>query len=127
MTDNTSIEAQMTDRELLERAAQAAGYKVRWHHIWECFVHDQPNIISGKDRHIWVPLEDDGDTLRLAVKLDISIRQKFAMVIAEYPWVDEEFNNRKVLCEGVLDDRYAATRRAVVRAAVATADNQGGV
>jgi hypothetical protein len=68
---------------------------------------------------IWNPLTDDGDALRLAVKLDISVRQQFAVVEADYPWTDEEFNERTTLCEAVLDDYCAATRRAIVRAAAA--------
>jgi hypothetical protein len=48
----------------------------------------------------WNPLTDDGDALRLAVKLDLSIDD--ACVIYS---------------DGASDDRYAATRRAIVRAA----------
>jgi hypothetical protein len=67
---------------------------------------------------IWNPLTDDGAAFRLAVELDISFRQQFAMVTAEYPWV-EGINTRKSLCEGVgpFNDYCAATRRAIVRAA----------
>lgn len=93
----------MNDKELLMLAAKAAGIKfeLKWY---------------GVD---WNPLHDDADAFRLAVKLDIRLRQKFAMVQAEYPWFDDEFNTRKVLCEGVLDDYCAASRRAIVRAAAA--------
>jgi hypothetical protein len=67
-----------TDRELLELAAKAAGYKVRWHDRWECFVHGEPHNINNPptlagQRQVWVPLDDDGDALRLAVKLRMSI------------------------------------------------------
>lgn len=56
----------MTDRELLEMAAKAAGCKVRWHEPWGCFVHTvminttNPPTLAGQ-RHIWAPLDDDGD------------------------------------------------------------------
>lgn len=66
------------DRELLEMAAKAAGYDVRWHEIWQCFVHvgpfntDSPPTLAGQ-RMTWVPLTDDGDRYRLAKKLDIRI------------------------------------------------------
>lgn len=66
----------MQDRELLELAAKAAGYNVRWHEVWQCFVHaepfntDNPPTPAGQ-RLIWVPLSDDGDALRLAVKLNM--------------------------------------------------------
>lgn len=100
------------DRELIELAAKAAGYgELR-------FLDDSSIIVNGRR---WNPLADDGDALRLAVKLDISTYQLFAMVQADYPCIDEEFNARKTICEGVLDDYYAATRRAIVRAAAAMA------
>ena len=60
----------MTDRELLEAAAKAAGYDVRWHEIFGCFVHVGPFNITNPptmagQRLVWVPLDDDGDALRL--------------------------------------------------------------
>jgi len=61
----------MTDRELLELAAKAAGYEVikwvsgRCGKYWATFL----------DTTQWNPLEDDGDALRLAVQLQISIEQ----------------------------------------------------
>jgi len=101
----------MTDHELLELAAKAAGYDVRWHEIFGCFVHVGPFNITNPptmagQRLVWVPLDDDGDALRLAVKLrmqiDILDRSVYALAM----------NGAKV-CE--LD--RAAVRRAVVRAA----------
>lgn len=67
-----------TDRELLELAAKAAGYKVTWNEHWNCFAHVVPIITTNPPtlsglRHAWQPLEDDGDSLRLAVKLGITI------------------------------------------------------
>lgn len=91
----------MNDRELLEMAAKAAGYPP-----------DRLIYGHGKPLHEWNPLEDDGDALRLAVKLDIVPRSINGVVFA---WRD-----------GVCDmqephngDPYAATRRAIVRAAAA--------
>jgi hypothetical protein len=52
----------MTDRELLELAAKAAGYKLSWPFDNVCVMHGDPSIP-------WSPLTDDGDALRLAVKL----------------------------------------------------------
>ena len=87
----------MTDRELLEFAAMAAGYKKR-------FVH-----YLG-----WNPLIDDGDALRLAVKLGIRVcpvtadgRNAYAAQDRLAGGVGEPHNG----------DPYAATRRAIVRAA----------
>jgi len=70
--------SEYTEKQLLEWAAKAAGYDVRWHEIWRCFVHvsplnnESPPTPAGY-RIVWAPLDDDGDALRLAVKLSISI------------------------------------------------------
>jgi len=105
----------MNDRKLLELAAKAAGYG-------ELRILDDTSIVVNSRR--WNPLADDGDAMRLAVKLDINLRQQFAMVTAEYPMLDEKFNTRKVLCEPVLDDHCASSRRAIVRAAAEIAAKQ---
>lgn len=59
----------------------------------------------------WNPLQDDGDALRLAVKLSLTIHQ----------WVDEVCvcNEKGTINEGIarIGNIYAATRRAIVRAA----------
>lgn len=105
----------MDDRKLQELAAEAAGYQVRWHENWRCFVHAKPHntdnapTIAGQ-RHVWSPLTDDGDALRLAVKLSIT---DLALVVGRH--VMEEKHR-----EG--DDIYAITRRAITRAAAAMAN-----
>lgn len=93
------------DRELLELAARAAGIDITW---------KEPSCGGGEIAYIgadsympiaWMPLSDDGDALRLAVKL----REKFGTDIAA--------------CFGIArfaeweSDPYASTRRAIVRAA----------
>jgi hypothetical protein len=99
----------MTDRELLEAAAKAAGYA-------ECdflsFEFDGLMNVYFEDgtQHSWNPLEDDGDALRLAVKL--------GLMVSYFP-----LNEVHVQCGDVVamepcgNDPYAATRRAIVRAA----------
>lgn len=59
----------MKDRELLELAAKAAGMAPPYdeHGIFSAWVGDP---VHG---HWWDPLGDDGDALRLAVKLDLTI------------------------------------------------------
>jgi hypothetical protein len=90
----------MTDRELLELAAKAAG-------LLEMAVGDKDI-----QRYLlrWNPLTDDGDALRLAVKLkmtmDVTDKASGAGAIG-LKWCSEP-------CK---DDPYAATRRAIVRAA----------
>jgi hypothetical protein len=86
------------DKTLLEMAAKAAGFPTGW-------------VLQG-----WNPITDDGDALRLAVKLKLGINippvvdGRIEVVtfygpiisIVEYPQND---------------DRNAAARRAIVRAA----------
>lgn len=104
----------MDDRTLLELAAKAAGYKVRWHEPWGCFVHTavinitNPPTLAGQ-RHIWVPLDDGGDALRLAVDLNIAFRNMGHIMTAVGS--GGQFN------EYADGDAYAATRRAITRAA----------
>ena len=99
----------MSDRELLELAAKAAG---------------MPKHLDGMGFEMahhpkWNPLKDDGDALRLAVKLRISL------MLAETP----PGNPEVIYClthdtgpewrtaKALHGDPYAATRRAIVRAA----------
>ena len=75
----------MTDKELLELAAKAAEIEIK-HWI-------------GSDPYSpkWNPLTDDGDALRLAVKLGIDVGE------AQFRWYDKTST-----------DPYAATRRSIV-------------
>ena len=110
----------MTDRELLEFAAKAAGIDVRW--IAECqdYYEHRPHMLPGYwDK--WNPLTDDGDALRLAVKLGISPLMYPACIGIKWPQ-----NNLPSKLIGIdapyedissEQDPYAATRRAIVRAA----------
>jgi hypothetical protein len=86
----------MTDKELLELAAKAAGLEVV-----------TPTMLAHGQ---WNPLTDDGDALRLAVKLRMHV-SIFADAIGigtpgggytETKWID---------------DANVATRRAITRAA----------
>lgn len=101
-----------TDRELLELAAKA-GYGFS-QPAWAVAPDGTPVVFElfGKQ---WDPLTDDGDALRLTVDLGIEPRwyesAGYAVARVVPPSGDmiriEEFG----------DDRYAATRRAIVRAA----------
>ena len=92
-----------TDRELLELAAKAAGY--------EYAKHGGYIVVDGIPGN-WNPLESDGDALRLAVKLgmlvDVTAFSVTAIVNGTIS-AQEKHNG----------DPYAATRRAIVRAAAA--------
>lgn len=96
----------MTDRELLELAAKAAGY---WNTEFDTW--------SGAPSLNWNPLTDDGDALRLAVKLYLTVSSCSGVVIVERPDVDHEGLDYPTFAERVADDAMAATRRAIVRAA----------
>ena len=61
----------MNDRELLELAAKAAGIEgLTWRNGSACFYYDDPE--TGREE--WNPLCKDGQALRLAVKLNFTVR-----------------------------------------------------
>jgi hypothetical protein len=95
----------VSDRELLELAAKAAGIEVT------AIVADGiPHRFGGG---YWNPLTDDGDALRLAVKCEIAINPWAGKTVC---WHEDSkvINHEKHDCN---DDPCAATRRAIVRAA----------
>lgn len=100
----------MSDRELLELAAKAAGIELMWKQDpeeWAAYVAINPYYHKE-----WNPLDSDGDALRLAVALKMKITIGNAIVMAEaigIPDVGVQFT----------DEPGAATRRAIVRAAAA--------
>ncbi len=95
----------MTDKELLELAAKAIGENpIR--------MIDAGMLLDGI-QDPWHPLENDGDALRLAVNLHFSV---FSNETAS--WVaygNPQIAHAEVHHGGV--NPYAATRRAIVRAA----------
>lgn len=101
----------MTDRELLEMAAKAAGLKLNGWHSWRGV-----GLAEGPHNY-WNPLTDDGDALRLAVKLRLDIQFEAESVgITNVITHDED--GFETGCEFMLmDDTTSATRRAIVRAA----------
>lgn len=60
----------MTDRELLELAAKAAGYEIEVDQYEVIYYHEGSGPQSWA---IWNPLTCDGDALRLAVQLRLMI------------------------------------------------------
>lgn len=104
---------QAEEKRLLEMAAKAAGIAIvpcscsnpRWP-----FKHDEAN--SGEHGH-WNPLVNDGDALRLAVTLGMALKStqgKSTAIVAVAHVVAIQDHG----C-----DPFAATRRAIVRAAAA--------
>ena len=102
VVDNFYLERGMTDRELLELAAKAAGYVV----VSRC--DDGRLGIEGLGRW-WHPLTDDGDALRLAVKLHFSVKNTDIRTSV--------LGHDLIAVTEAHGDPYAATRRAIVRAA----------
>ena len=105
-----------TDRELLEDAAKAAGLLVRARtqvvDADDCFIGIKVRVGPWNDRYkLWNPLTDDGDALRLAVKLEIQLDLMHSMNTVRAYGAPEG-----VIEEGAKDP-LAATRRAIVRAA----------
>ena len=101
----------MTDRELLEKAAKAAGWSARQSAFRanNFVVEFEPDSWTA-----WNPLTDDGDALRLAVKLGLVVAAHKNYAIVSLPYEGE------ALCHvPIAKDPYAATRRAIVRAAAA--------
>lgn len=97
------------DRELLELAAKAAGIKIsQWSNA------QAGGFLPGGRGDFWNPLTDDGHALRLAVSLDIEIKQYKGACIARWGQSGEYY---KWLSEPLDNDPYAATRIAIVRAA----------
>lgn len=107
----------MTDRELLELAAKAAGHKILEHHQLA-----RDALIGREAASLWIdgvstgwnPLKDDGHALRLAVSLGVCIGPNFDndRAVADAG----EFSQHHAF-EMFGEDKFAATRRAIVRAA----------
>lgn len=96
----------MTDRELLELAAKAAEGAPK-----NCTL----SLSEWIDISEWNPLTDDGDALRLAVKLRIGVQCHQER--GDYVLADDGDGHECCLSFGPEGDPYAATRRAIVRAA----------
>lgn len=102
----------MSDRELLELAAKAIGIPLEWTEL---------NIPRTTGWREWNPLVNDGDALRLAVKLGIGVS---SFMDESYSGDNNVARARHFDC-GEIDehaddndgDILAATRRAIVRAA----------
>ncbi|KWA35756.1 hypothetical protein WT41_01520 [Burkholderia territorii] len=106
----------MTDRELLELAARAAGYDPGHYEDADWFEirYGIKAALWLKDvEEYWNPLTDDGDALRLAVKLRLDIQLLDLGVVA----TNFKAPGRPYAVENYGDDHCAATRCAIVRAA----------
>lgn len=91
----------MTDREMLEMAARAAGKTIDQETFGE--YQDAHGGMVVADGEHWNPLIDEGDALRLAVHLGILLRTDFISLLGG------------LLASGM--DHCDATRLAIVRIA----------
>jgi hypothetical protein len=132
----------MTDRELLELAAKAAGW-IGWrskHGYWNINDPDgtaqtcctnwpiysastgdkllEPTFADALSEAGWNPLDDDGDALRLAVKLGIGA-QSYAALGYSHAGAESVMGSVVIKEPHNGTDPHAATRRAIVRAAAA--------
>ncbi len=122
----------MTDRELLEAAARAAG-GIPVPLVWIRPFDDELTPINNRGEP-WNPLTDDGDALRLAVKLGISIDPYPIYTMPKHGVLTKQRRPGDMLRESnptyraeVYDgDPCAATRRAIVRAAAAIGAHKEG-
>lgn len=113
----------MSDRQLLEDAAKAAGIAVEWRESVKCYCYSEsPYNVA------WNPLADDGDALRLVVRLGIKVmpypmwaEPKHSVIASKRvnapPDDDENTYVGPEAIEVYGEDPYAATRRAITRAA----------
>lgn len=110
----------MTDRELLEFAAKAAGMDGwEWDEEMQCIGRWKQDDLFGRLWQSWIPLEGDGDALRLAGTLKLSVTQMPAED-GDGPCIfvtDEK--SRDLAWEEIEEEseRQSAIRRAIVRAA----------
>jgi hypothetical protein len=96
-----------SDHELLELAARAAGYEPQG-------MEDGLMYLFGVQNG-WNPLADDGDAMRLAVKLGIQITPGTYLTRDAVAYVPGSMEVKEHV--SYQQDMATATRRAIVRAA----------
>lgn len=114
----------MEDKELIELAAKAYGFgDQEGNFIWTESEYPRGSKTNGAlwnymgwcdTAQLWNPLTDDGDALRLAVKLNIHVRVWVYACEAQYGDCESTGLIHASDCGG---DVCAATRRAITRAA----------
>jgi len=109
------MRANESDLGLLKMAAEAiANYhdgfdSALGHEVW--WLQEQSRFGA------WDPLADDGDALRLAVRLDIELRFHVAAAVPSTTASCKGKDDLPIAREIWSNDKPAATRRAIVRAA----------
>jgi hypothetical protein len=126
----------MSDKELLRLAAKAAEIEVpeknnAWFWLDDKGLHrDISGAGDGTRISVWNPLQNDGDALRLAVKLGLPISfplyrkpDPSTVCVGRYWHASDSlwYPYEEVLG----NDEYAAVRRAIVRAAAGIGSGRG--
>lgn len=117
----------MTDKDLQKLAAKAGDID---HPGGEHSIYDDGRLWDCKALRWWNPLHDDGDALRLAVKLRLDVHFELngpgmgtpiveVMDMAKY----HEAGTAFCAMQDCSEDPHAATRRAIVRAAAAIGEH----
>ncbi len=112
---------ELSDRGLLEAAAKQAGIEIEAYHElsepgYEYRVKEN-DPEDGPWMRLWDPLTDDGEALRLVVKMKMTVAVDVDRIDVGF---DADFNRH--VTEFIYEkptptDIFAATRRAIVRAA----------
>ena len=103
----------MTDRELLELAAKAAGIE----HLSSEYYVSGPELWDIERKRWWRPLTNDGDALRLAVQLGLIVCVMNGAHFTGIYISSESPCGKYDEVEHHGECALAATRRAIVRAA----------
>lgn len=112
----------MDDKTLLELSAVAAGIKIDKSAYNgggagnDGFDACGNVVLNWHDYKTWNPLTDDGDALRLAVSLQIVPIAGDLKCVAQW-WIRPAMIELDSVVEISGSDEFAATRRAIVRAA----------
>ncbi|HCK4428372.1 hypothetical protein [Pseudomonas aeruginosa] len=121
----------MNDRTLLELAARAAGMNIQRSRLDDPlhrdFLMNGEGVRNpGQCSFPWNPLTDDGDALRLAVRLgltvDIDLDESWTAIDYTADYQDKEIREG----HGCGTDPYGPTRLAIVRAAAEIGKSMGG-
>lgn len=128
----------MTDQQLLELAAKAAGLNIKAQSVnvddrWIGLIVGEKHT---REKKFWNPFTDDGDALRLAVKLGLKVSpyvffsercQLAASAVQSGGGMTEDIRGVfPAYSESFIQhDPYAATRRAITCAAAAIGETMG--
>jgi hypothetical protein len=107
-----------TDRELIEKAAEVAGLELgHWDEEVGCWNYQYRSPFT--NMHYWNPLTDDGDALRLAIGLGLDVHPIARTTSGQACAAVGAFGHGRLSEVVTPTDSFAATRRAIVLAAIA--------